>query len=211
MQVIATVGRPRGRQSSAYSPLQQGTKLTPPSTLPGSEKLEGVAWLHEHVEKIRRSKDICVIGGGAVGVQMATDIKEIYPDKRVVLVHSRANVMNRFHSKLHSIIEERAKDLDIELVLGSRVKLPSGGYPTDGTKFDVELVDGRKVENFDFAIICTGQTPQSEIIKTLSPDVVDQSGFIKTKPTLQIADEELPNVFAVGDVAASGAPKAARP
>lgn len=211
-QVLATVG-----SKFSFLPFilvdahQQGTKLTPPSTLPGSEKLEGVAWLHEHVEKIKKSKNICVIGGGAVGVQMSTDIKEIYPDKRVVLVHSRQNVMNRFHPKLHGIIAERAKELDIELVLGSRVKLPEGGFPTDGSTFDVQLVDGRKLENFDFAIICTGQTPHSEIMKTLSAEVVDQSGFIRTKPTLQIADDKLPHVFAVGDVAASGAPKAARP
>lgn len=189
----------------------QGTKLTPPSTLPGSEKLEGVAWLQEHVEKVKRSNNIAVIGGGAVGVQMATDIKEIYPDKRVTLIHSRPHLMNRFDAKLHTIIEERAKELGIELVLGSRVKLPKDGFPTDGSAFDIDLIDGRKLEGFDFAIICTGQTPQSEIVKTLTPNLIDNGGFIKMKNTLQIDDNTHPHVFAVGDVAASGAPKAARP
>ena len=185
--------------------------MTPPSTLPGSEKLDGVAWLHEHVEKVKKSNNIAVIGGGAVGVQMATDIKEIYPDKRVTLVHSRPHLMNRFDTKLHAIIEERAKEMGIKLVLGSRVKLPKDGFPTDGSAFDIDLIDGRKLEGFDFAIICTGQTPQSEIVKTLAPDVIDKGGFIKMKATLQVDDDSLPHVFAVGDVAASGAPKAARP
>ena len=150
-------------------------------------------------------------GGGAVGVQMATDIKEIYPQKQVTLVHSRATVMNRFHPHLHTIIEERAKEINVQLVLGSRVKVPEAGFPMDGSKFDIELTDGRKLEGFDFAIICTGQTPQSQILQSLSSKAIDDSGFIKTKSTLQIQDDSLPNVFAVGDVAASGAPKAARP
>ena len=73
-----------------------GTRLSPPSTLPGSEKLEGTTWLRKHAQKVARSMQIVVIGGGAVGVQMATDIKELYPQKSVVLVHSRKNVMNKF-------------------------------------------------------------------------------------------------------------------
>lgn len=128
-----------------------GTKLTPPSSLSGSEKLDGVTYLRKHADKIKASQRIVIIGAGAVGVQMATDIKEIYPDKSVTLVHSRHIVMNKFHPGLHSIIAERCKELGIELVLGTRVKLPSGGYPQDHS-VDVELVDGRKL-SADFAVI----------------------------------------------------------
>lgn len=213
-----------------------GCKLTEPSTLPGSTKLDGVEYLKRHAQKVRDSKKVVLIGAGAVGVQMATDIKELYPEKSVTLIHSRAQLMNRFHSKLHDLVEERAHELGVDLVLGSRVKLPEGGYPTDGREFQVELQDGRKVDA-DFAvggrqgvismkcklrhvadgsecilqIICTGQTPQSEVVQQLSPSSIDKSGFINTKKTLQIADSSFPNIFVVGDIANSGAPKAARP
>lgn len=60
-------------------------------------------------------------------------------------------------------------------------------------------------------IICTGQTPQSEVVRTLSSRSVDESGFVKVSKTLQIADAQYPNVFAVGDVADTGAHKAAKP
>lgn len=36
-----------------------------------------------------KAKNIAVIGGGAVGVELATDIKSYYPEKSVTLVHSR--------------------------------------------------------------------------------------------------------------------------
>lgn len=98
-----------------------------------------------------KSSKIVVIGGGAVGVQAATDIKELYPEKSVTLLHSRKTLMNRFDTRLHDIIEERCKELGIDLKLGSRVKLPKNGYPTDGSIFNVELEDGTQIPS-DFAV-----------------------------------------------------------
>ena len=194
----------------SYLVVATGTKLSPPSTLPGSEKLEGTTWLRKHAQKVARSMQIVVIGGGAVGVQMATDIKELYPQKSVVLVHSRKNVMNKFHSKFHDIIADRCNELGIDMMSGSRVRLPTGGYPTDGSLFNVELENGKTIPA-DFAVICTGQIPQSTLVKDIAAESVNPDGFIKTLRTLQISSDQYPNVFAVGDIAATGAHKAARP
>lgn len=122
-----------------------GTKLTPPSTLPGTEKLDGTRFLQKHAQTVIRSSQIAVIGAGAVGVQMAIDIKELYPNKSVTLIHSRPRVMNRFHSGLDEIIKERCRELGVNLKLGSRVKVPTGGYRNDGTSFNVELQDGSSI------------------------------------------------------------------
>jgi hypothetical protein len=130
-----------------------GTKLTPPSTLPSSDKADGVTYLREHAKKVETSSNIAIIGGGAVGVQMATDIKEIYPEKAVTLIHSREQIMNKFHPQLDRIIKERCEELGVQLKLGSRVKLPAKGYPTDGSTFEVELQDGTSVST-DFAVGC---------------------------------------------------------
>ncbi|CZR54216.1 related to Amid-like NADH oxidoreductase [Phialocephala subalpina] len=194
----------------SYLVIATGTKLTPPSTIPVEGKMNGVDYLQKHAQKVISSSSIVLIGGGAVGVQMATDIKELYPEKKVTLVHSRRNVMNKFDSKLHNIIAERCKELGIQLRTGSRVKVPQGGYPTDGSKFDVELEDGSKIPA-DFAIIATGQTPNSAVLRDLSPESIGKDDFIKVSKMLQIVDEKYPNIFAIGDVAATGAHKAARP
>ncbi|KAF2647320.1 putative amid-like NADH oxidoreductase [Lophiostoma macrostomum CBS 122681] len=187
-----------------------GTKLTPPSTLPGHDKLAGTEYLREHASQIEHSNRIVVIGAGAVGVQMGTDIKELYPDKTVTLVHSREKVMNCFHPALHEVVRQRNSELGIDMVVGRRVKLPKSGYPVGGDVFDVELTDGTKIPA-DFAIICTDQTPQSEAVRSLSPNCIDDEGFVKVRATLQLQDEQLLNVFALGDIAATAAPKAARP
>ncbi|KAI4756535.1 putative oxidoreductase [Aureobasidium sp. EXF-3400] len=194
----------------AYLVIATGTKLTPPSTLPSSDKADGVTYLRNHASKVESSSNIAIIGGGAVGVQMATDIKEVYPEKDVTLIHSREQIMNKFHPQLDGIIKQRCEELGVKLKLGSRVKLPAKGYPTDGSTFNVELLDGSSVST-DFAVIATGQTPQSELIRALSPESIDDAGFVRVRRTLQIHDTNFPNIFAVGDVADTGAHKAARP
>ncbi|KAF2152170.1 FAD/NAD(P)-binding domain-containing protein [Myriangium duriaei CBS 260.36] len=194
----------------AFLVLATGTRLTPPSTLPGSEKIEGVTYLRKHASFIMRSSNIVVIGGGAVGVQMATDIKEIYPGKTVTLVHSRQTVMNRFHPQLSRIVEDRCRELGVDMRWGSRVKLPAEGYPTDGRSFTIDFVDGTSIPA-EFAIICTGQTPQSSLVREACAQAVNQQGLVRTLSTLQVNGFKQGNVFAVGDVADTGAPKAARP
>jgi len=142
----------------AFLIIATGTKLSPPSSMPGSEKMDGVAYLQKHARIVSESQQIVVIGGGAVGIQTATDIKEIYPEKSVTLVHSRKYVMNKFDPKLHDIIADRCKELGINMKLGSRVKLPPDGYPTNGSVFDVEIEDGSMIPA-EFAVrgFCPGR------------------------------------------------------
>ncbi|KAH6639392.1 FAD/NAD-P-binding domain-containing protein [Boeremia exigua] len=187
-----------------------GTKLSAPSTLPGSEKLDGTSYLRKHAARVEASNQIAIIGGGAVGVQTATDIKQLFPAKSVTLIHSRPQLMPVYHPGLHSIIMERLAELGVKTVLGrGRVTLPAEGYPSSGT-FTVDIADGTRVPA-DMAIISTGQTPQSELLAALAPDCIDDARFIRVRPTLQVANARLPNVFALGDVAATKAHKAARP
>lgn len=93
--------------------------------------------------------------------------------------------------------------------------IPKGGFPRDGSKAQLKLADGSSI-SADLVIQATGQTPNTEYLSTLqasSPDslINPANGFIRVRPTLQFEDPKYPNLFAVGDVADSGAPKAARP
>ncbi|CAK7224387.1 hypothetical protein SCUCBS95973_005499 [Sporothrix curviconia] len=194
-----------------YLVLVTGTQLVPPSAIPGTEKTEGVTYLQQHAAQVEKASKIAIIGGGAVGVQMATDIKELYPSKSVTLVHSRPTVMNRFHTDLDAIVKARFAEMGIETKLGSRVASPKASTAApEGQTIDVVCEDGSKLAT-ELAIVCTGQTPQSGLLKALSPASINESGFIKVRDTLQVQDPELNNIFAIGDVADTGAAKAARP
>jgi NADH dehydrogenase FAD-containing subunit len=181
------------------------------------DKQSSVEYLQKHQADVKRSQSILIVGGGAVGVQMATDLKEYYPDKEVTVVQSRPRVMPNFHPRLHEIIEKRFEELGIRLITGSRVKIPSGGFPNDGSTFDVELTNGT-TESTQLVILATGQTPNNQLVAGLEPSTPEgpsvinpDNGFIRVRPTMQFLDDKYSNMFAVGDIADTGAQKAARP
>lgn len=50
--------------------------------------------------------------------------------------------------------------------------------------------------------MCTGMTPQSDLLSKLSPESINpKNRLVKTKPSLQIVDDAFPNIFSAGDVA----------
>ncbi|KAI8800397.1 hypothetical protein BJ742DRAFT_686192 [Cladochytrium replicatum] len=197
-----------------------GTKLQKPWSMPGTEKKDGIKVLQESQEKVKNANKIVLVGGGAVGVQVAFDIKQLYPSKSVTVIHSRPHLMNKFHPDLSDLILERFEKEGIEVKLGSRVSIPSGGFPLirPGEYFKVELPNGDSVEA-DLVMLCTGQTPRSSLIGDLSPPSVTESGFIRVRPSMQVfpgpstSDPTgllLERIYAVGDVADSGAFKTVR-
>ncbi|GAA6052818.1 hypothetical protein JCM3770_006267 [Rhodotorula araucariae] len=200
--------------------LATGTVLSPPGTMPGREKHHGVQYLRGVQSQLRDAGEIVIVGGGAVGVQMACDLAVLYPAKRghITLIQSR-RLMPRFHPALHDLVLKRFEELGIKTVLGVRAEMPDGGYDALNEQGggEVRLKDGRTVKA-DYVIHALGQTPNSQLVASTLPSAILPSGFLRVSPSHLVsptspAEAELVDkrIFALGDIAASGAPKAARP
>lgn len=145
-----------------------GTRLTPPGNVPNAgeaSKPEGIAYFQQLQGKVAAANSIVIIGGGAVGVQMATDIKELFPTKKVTVVQSRDQLMPRFDRRFHDILLSRFEELGIDLVANNRVVIPPQGFPETGEIFSVDLNDGRKLET-QLVIQATGQKPNNELVSS---------------------------------------------
>lgn len=97
-----------------YLVIATGTRLTQPSGMPSDDKTDCVNYLRTHQTQAQNAKSIVLVGGGAVGVQMALDLKERYPEKEITVVQSRDRVMPQFHEGLHNIIAKSFKDAGIK-------------------------------------------------------------------------------------------------
>ncbi|KAF3395061.1 hypothetical protein DPV78_009249 [Talaromyces pinophilus] len=138
-------------------------------------------------ESIQAAQRIAVVGGGAVGVELAADIKSFYPEKDVTIVHSREWLLSRFRPRLHEYVYRKLQDMDINVVLSERPRITEGKN-----------------------LPCAGQTPNSGILKYLALEAIcPVTCHILVKPTLQIDTDRYPNVFAMGDVAETGGPRLA--
>ncbi|KPM40295.1 hypothetical protein AK830_g6291 [Neonectria ditissima] len=170
-----------------------------PSRTNSTDKLESMRRLREMQNSIEKANRIVVVGGGAAGVEVATDAKSMYPNKTVILVHSRKALMHRFGAGLQKAAIEGFDKLGGETILEERV------VSEDKEAGTVTLRSGRVIE-CDLFINCTGQKPASDILKDLAPDAITESGHIKVKPTLQLDNDDFPNIYACGDVADTKTP-----
>lgn len=209
-----------------YLAIATGTLLREPWSLP-STRMEAKGAKGEAVQKLRWYQDavkeacnIVIVGGGAVGVQVACDIAELYPPsssgKKITVLHSRTQLMNKFHVDLHELVANRFAERGIQTHLGSRVVIPPSGVFSEfeaGKTFEVKLQDGTVVEA-DLVLMCTGQTPRSDLLAEFDPSAVTSDGFINVLPTLQLlSPSSTPlhsRIFALGDIANTGAGKTVR-
>jgi NADH dehydrogenase FAD-containing subunit len=122
-----------------------GTAQAPPANLAATEKTEGCMELRYFQSRIASAKSVAIVGGGAVGVQMAGDIKSVYPEKQVLLVHSGKQLLPRFGKKLHDYVVPVLTNMGIEVMLNQR---PTGVSPTARS---LQFKDG-SIDEFDLVV-----------------------------------------------------------
>ncbi|KAF7319844.1 Glycoside hydrolase family 5 protein [Mycena kentingensis (nom. inval.)] len=139
----------------------------------GGTKPEAISWLKRKQRVIDAAGAVLVVGGGALGIQFATDIKAIHPHKHVTLLHSRARLLPRFDVAMHLEILQELESLGVDVVLGERLDLTS--VPTDKDQSRATVVrtlSGREI-SADLVLLCTGQTPNTELLSAFDENTVD--------------------------------------
>ncbi|KAM5478534.1 hypothetical protein MaudMau93_008095 [Microsporum audouinii] len=185
-QVILSSG---ARIDYAFLAIATGSSQPLPVQVSATERSEACRELREVQETIQACHKIAVVGGGAVGVELASDIKDFYPDKDAL-----------------------QDELGIRVLLRERPKMPALGNMAKSAK--LVFADGR-VEEFDLIIGCTGQRPNSAILSSLLPSTISKkSARILVQPTLKVFAGPEPgletHIFALGDVAEHNGPRMAR-
>lgn len=158
--------------------------------------------IHRQIQDAQR---IAVIGAGAVGVEMATDIKSFHSTRDVTIFSSRDKLLPSFGPELHDCASEVMDKMGVVMRYNERATvLPDAK--------SLQLSNG-DVEKFDLVLVCTGQKPNSGILQEYAPEAISKTTHrILVRPTLQLQSPEAyaDNVFALGDVAETGGPKMAR-
>ncbi|KAB5578238.1 hypothetical protein GE09DRAFT_1089008 [Coniochaeta sp. 2T2.1] len=196
-----------------YLAVATGCSQPFPARLGTTEKEEGCEELRAFQDRVTAAGSVALVGGGAVGVEMAADIKSYFPEKRVVLVHSREQLLPRFGKRLHEHALKVLTELGAEVRLGERptVEKKDDNVVDAAGQSTLRFKNGTE-EGFHLVVPCTGQRANVDIIESFIPDAISKTtGEIKVDDKLQVTgDKPYPNIFALGDVAESGGPKMGR-
>ena len=174
------------------------------SSVVDSDKDSSTSWIKSLQGKIDRSKNVVVVGGGALGIQFASDIKERFPEKSVKLIHSRDRFLQLYDPAMHDRIYERLTQLGVEMYFNDRVT--SSLNITEGDHV-VTTRSGLKLD-CDLQLNCTGLQYNSSLLAALSPQSLNlKNNCLHVLPTMQLADSRHQNIFVIGDVADTSALK----
>ncbi|CAE6461117.1 unnamed protein product [Rhizoctonia solani] len=190
-------------------------------------KPASIELLQQAQKRLKEVQSVLVVGGGALGIQFATDLKDIYPRKQITLLHSRMQLLPKFPEKMHDEVTKTMHRLDVSLILGQRLDLSTtlpenAEYDKQGRRV-VKTESGKRI-CADLVLLCTGQSPNTALMRGLAPQAVDDNtGLIKVLRTMQVSLPDstfvaqgtsnkgttMPHIYAIGDAAdAFGAIKA---
>ncbi len=170
--------------------------IVPP--IPGIDK-EGVYpvykdmdYLKNVVEKIKRAKNVLIVGGGFIGVEFADEISKI-EGINVYLVEMFPNLLNNsFDLEFSELVEEKLKSRGVNVFTDTRVKEICG----QGKVEKVCFADGKEVE-VDSVILGVGAVSNTQLAVKAGIDLGRGKG-IWVDEYMRTSD---PDIFAVGDCA----------
>jgi len=147
---------------------------------------------YNHAKEIeaRRNdaKNVVVIGGGYIGVELAEAFK--VKDKNVTLIDAEDRIMSKYLDKeFTDIAEKEFRDQGINLVLGEKVKLFKG----ENNKVSHVVTENNEYEA-DLVILCIGFAPSTALVKGKLETL--ENGAIMIDEYMRTSKED---VFAAGD------------
>ncbi len=143
---------------------------------------------------------VAIVGGGAVGIELAGEIAHAMPDKRVTLISAQPRLFPDKPVAFGASLAKKLERAGVHLVLGHRAQnLQSHTEPYAGS---LRLADEPE-HDFDLIFPVLGARANADLLQALPGTETRTSGRIKVDAWLR-PSSSLPNVFAAGDVADAG-------
>lgn len=150
-------------------------------------------------DRLATARSVVVVGGGAAAVSSAANLATTWPDKRIALYYPGERPLPAHHPRTWKRIHRRLADLGVELHPGHRAVVPEGFCCDRITSVPVEFSTGQPPASADAVLWAIGRvTPNTD---WLPVELLDEHGFVRVTPELRAPGH--PEVFAVGDVAAT--------
>ncbi|KAJ1856097.1 hypothetical protein LPJ73_002230 [Coemansia sp. RSA 2703] len=188
-----------------YLVLSTGSTNKTPSHFTGTTYEAIEKQMDDVYENVKEAKEILIIGGGAVGVEVAGEIAHAYKDKKITLVHSAERLLPlNFKAGLSNGAVDKLQRLGVRVVLNEKIELPQGvEFNCKIRPLELKGSSGATYKS-DLQILTTGATVNAQYIETLERQFGDtlrtERGTIKVRSTLQLASDKMPTVFVPGDV-----------
>ena len=157
-----------------------------------------LAHFEAEAARLRGASSVLVVGGGPTGVELAGEIATDLPGKKVTLVSSTDVLCPMLVPSASKSLADELAGMGVRVLTGAKMArdAASGAFGAKTDKGDDVAAD--------VVLDCTGSAPATAWARAPGghPAIkLDEAGYIVVTPELRLADA--PNVFALGDAAAT--------
>jgi apoptosis-inducing factor 2 len=145
--------------------------------------------LDKSFSELQEAKDVLIVGGGLVGIELAAEIATHYKDKKIKLIHSRDRLIQRNNEKTVKYVEKFLKRKGVEFIFNERIK--------KSEKKDF-ITESGKVVKADLAFLTVGIKPNYKFLEKHFSNALSDRRMIKVDGNLRIVGAK--NIFAGGDI-----------
>lgn len=151
-------------------------------------------------KSLKEANNVLIVGGGYLGVEIASELATKRPDLDITVVHSQKRLLEK-HPKLVSLYTTKfLSNRGVKIILNEKII----EQPKDHS---FSTKNGRMFEA-DVCIWCTGIDIDTTLLKEFNPASFDENNRIKVNEFLQI--EGYDRLFAGGDITSINEEKTAR-
>ena len=199
--IVATSAQPGTREVHYdYLVLATGSNyegdLVKPVSGNVGERLQHFRSVRKHLEGAGR---VLIVGGGAVGIELAGEITETFPEKRVTVVEAGPRILPLTSEKPRRWAAEFLRARGVEILTGERIVQPASTPPgnLDARGGQAVTDKGTRID-YDVGLWCVGLKPDASYMQPHFPEALDPRGLIKVSADMRMIGQ--PRIFAVGDI-----------
>ncbi|MBB4935103.1 NADH dehydrogenase FAD-containing subunit [Lipingzhangella halophila] len=196
------------RVAADYIVLATGSNYPFPAKVDAEESTTGIAMFHTMHKELAGAERVLLLGAGPVGLELAGEIKAVWPHKAVTIVDPASDVVaGRFPDNFRAEVRRQVDALGIELLLDTPLRAQPSSAPGESAPFTVTTQEGREI-TADIWFRCFGVEPVSDYLAAELAGARTADGHIEVDAELRLSGAR--NVFAIGDVTAIPEPKMAK-
>lgn len=189
------------RLAADYIVLATGSAYPFPAKFDVEDSAAAKAKLRETHYALAGSDNVLLLGAGAVGLELAGEIKAVWPDKAVTIVDPSTELLASEHypAEFRTELRDQLHHMGVELVLGSSLAESPPSDAGVAKRFTASTGSGREFE-VDIWFQCFGVAPVSDYLVDELATARRANGHLDVTAELRLPGQQ--HVFAIGDLTA---------
>ncbi|WP_410667990.1 FAD-dependent oxidoreductase [Amycolatopsis sp. cmx-4-68] len=189
------------RVPADYIVLATGSRYPFPAKVEETIAAEAADTLRDAHTALAAATRVLLLGAGPVGLELAGEIKAVWPDTAVTIVDPAPDILGAtaLPDELRAEVRRQLDEAGVELVLGTALTADPPHEPGRGGEFTVTTRSGRQL-SADIWFRCHGVVPATEYLGGGLAAALDEKGALRVGPDLRVPGHA--GVFAIGDVTA---------